>query len=145
MKHLILALALALVSPSLCEVQPGSGGEDKSDRLELAKVPEKDSGKAAGEVSAMVRAVTEKEMRKTVRDLVAFKSRTVGQPGNVQAASYLHDRLQRIPGLQVAPLVGPWKNVIATLPGTDAASGSLHIVGAHYDSCLLYTSPSPRD
>jgi hypothetical protein len=138
-----LLLALALMSPSLCEDQTGSGGEGKSDRSEPAKVAGKDSGLAAGEVSAMVRAVTEKEMRKTVRDLVAFKSRTVGQPGNLQAASYLHERLQRIPGLQLAPLVGPWKNVIATLPGTDAASGSLHIVGAHYDSAAELPDSAP--
>jgi hypothetical protein len=80
----------------------------------------------------MVRAIAEMEMCITVRDLVAFKSRTVGQPGDVQATSYLHDRLQRMPGLQVAPLAMPWRNVVATLPGTDPASRSLHIIGAHY-------------
>ena len=147
MKQLILTLALAFASPSLCEVVTGSDKEDKSDRLEPGKVPETDSGEAAKEVSIMVRAVTEKGVRKTVRDLVAFKSRTVGQSGNVQAASYLHDRLQRIPGLQVAPLVEPWKNVIATLPGTDTASRSLYIVGAHYDSVaeLPDTAPGAMD
>ena len=132
MKQLILALAL--LSPSLGEVHTSPEREDKSAKLEPAKVAGKDGGKTAEEVSVMVGAFAEKEMRMTVSDLVAFKSRTVGQPGNVQAASYLHDRLQRIPGLQVAPPAGPWKNVIATLPGTDATSRSLHIVGAHYDS-----------
>ena len=132
MKQLIPALAL--VSLSLGEVETGPAKEDKSAKVEPAGVTGKDSEKAADEVSAMVRAVAEKEMRMTVRDLVAFKSRSVGQAGNVQAASYLHDRLQGIPGLQVAPLAEPWKNVIATLPGTDIASRSLHIVGAHYDS-----------
>jgi Zn-dependent M28 family amino/carboxypeptidase len=68
------------------------------------------------------------------RELVAFKSRTVGQPGNKQAAAYLHERFKQIPGLHVAPLAGPWNNVIATLPGTDPASRELFIVGAHYDS-----------
>lgn len=82
----------------------------------------------------MIRAVAENELKTTVRELVAFKSRTVGQPGNKKAAAYLHERFKSIPGLQVAPLAGPWNNVIATLPGTDSTSRELFIVGAHYDS-----------
>lgn len=86
------------------------------------------------DMSAMLGSFSESAMRDTVRDLEAFRSRTVGQPGNLGAAKYLHARLARIQELQVAPLREPWNNVLATLPGTDSKSQQIYIVGAHDDS-----------
>ncbi|MCX6873485.1 MAG: M28 family metallopeptidase [Verrucomicrobia bacterium] len=141
MKPLLLVLVLAL--PSFGEIETDANQGGRPAKSEDVARTGKDGETAAGEISAIVRAVLEKELRGTVRDLVAFKSRSVGQPGNGQAAAYLHERLKRIPGLQVAPLVEPWKNVIATLPGTDATSRELFIVGAHYDSMAVPPELAP--
>jgi hypothetical protein len=134
MKPRILILALALMLPSSGETETDSNQSGTPAKPEVAAQTGNDGETADAEISAIVREMLEKELRGTVRDLVAFKSRVVGQPGNGQATAYLHERLKRIPGLQVAPLAEPWKNVIATLPGTDPASRELFIVGAHYDS-----------
>jgi hypothetical protein len=99
--------------------------------------------KPDADISAMLGSFSESAMRDTVRDLEAFRSRTVGQPGNPQAAKYLHGRLARIPELQVAPLRGPWNNVVATLPGTDSKSQEVYIVGAHYDSIAETPETAP--
>lgn len=132
MKPLILVLALML--PSFGEIETAANQAGTPAKPEDAAQTGKDGAPPTEEISAIVREMLEKELRGTVRDLVAFKSRVVGQPGNGQATAYLHERLKRIPGLQIAPLAEPWKNVIATLPGTDPASRELFIVGAHYDS-----------
>ena len=44
--------------------------------------------------------------------------------------------------LLIEPLKG--KNIYTILPAT-TKSDEFVIIGAHYDTCLLYTSPSPRD
>ena len=98
---------------------------------------------AAPDVGALVRAMSEPALRTSVGELVAFGSRAVGQPGNDQAAAYLHKRLSAITGLRVAPLAAPWNNVIATLPASDPASVETYIVGAHYDSIAQPPTAAP--
>lgn len=84
-------------------------------------------------VTKLVGMMSEAKLLATVRDLEALKSRTVGQPGNAEAATYLHGRFAKIPGLKVAYQDDKWRNVIATLPGSDPISTELYVVGAHYD------------
>ena len=54
--------------------------------------------------------------------------------GTRRPPSYLYTRLDAIPGLEVAYQSDRYRNVIASLPGKGAASDTVVIVGAHYDS-----------
>jgi hypothetical protein len=81
----------------------------------------------------MIQQVDEGEIYGTVFALQNFTSRHYWYPGNQQAAAYIHDRLSSIPGLDVE-YQGEVRNVIATLPGRDAGSDEIYLVGAHYDS-----------
>lgn len=85
-------------------------------------------------LATMAGQVNESELYRTTKDLQNFSTRQYPSPGNEQAARYLADRLSAIPGLQVTFQDSMKKNVLATLPGTEPAPGSLVIVGAHYDS-----------
>ncbi|RXE55589.1 peptidase M28 [Methanoculleus taiwanensis] len=93
------------------------------------------------DIAGMLEAVKESELETTVADLQSFETRVVGTDGNQEAAAYLYDRLSDIPGLDVSYQGGDLRNVVATLPGTDPASDSVVVVGAHYDS----TSSDPGD
>ena len=47
-------------------------------------------------VSAVLGKFSESSLRETVGKLAGFKSRALGQPGNVEAALYLHDRFRML-------------------------------------------------
>jgi Zn-dependent M28 family amino/carboxypeptidase len=66
----------------------------------------------------------------------------MGYFGNVEAASYLYNRLSNISGLSVE-YQGDYKNIVATLPGVDPTSNATYILGAHYDSFSSNLSDSP--
>lgn len=86
--------------------------------------------------------VNEKEMRKTVQDLVGFGDRSVGSQGNKDVAEYLYKRLSEF-GLTVVFQGGETRNVVALLKGTNAAPREVLMVGAHYDSAKM--SPGATD
>lgn len=84
----------------------------------------------------------EKELQKTVQELVAFGDRSVGTEGNKAAALYLQKKLAEF-GLEVALQGGELQNVVGLLKGTNAAPREVLIVGAHYDSAKK--SPGATD
>lgn len=85
-------------------------------------------------IADMVLKIDEGEIYSTIYDLQNFTSRYYGYSGNELASVYLFERMSSIPGLQVEYQGGAYRNVIATLPGTDDASTKLFVIGAHYDS-----------
>jgi Zn-dependent M28 family amino/carboxypeptidase len=85
-------------------------------------------------ISELLSQVSESQIYATAIDLQDFVTRVVGTQGNVDAATYLHNRFAAIPGLSIDYQGGNLRNVVATLPGTDGASNKVYIVGAHYDS-----------
>ncbi len=85
-------------------------------------------------IAGLLAEVNESGLAATVDDLQSFETRVVGTDGNREAATYLYDRLNDIPGLEVSYQGGDLRNIIATLPGTDPASDAVVVVGAHYDS-----------
>jgi hypothetical protein len=85
-------------------------------------------------IAEMIAAINESNLNTTTCDLQSFSTRASGKEGNAEAATYLYQRLDDIPGLEVAFQGGDLKNIIATLPGTDTTSDAVIIVGAHYDS-----------
>jgi Zn-dependent M28 family amino/carboxypeptidase len=85
-------------------------------------------------IADMLRQVDEAEIYDAVYALQNFTSRHYGQPGNVEASDYIYSQLSGIAGLSVEYQSGELRNVIATLPGLDAVSSTVYMVGAHYDS-----------
>jgi hypothetical protein len=82
----------------------------------------------------MISQVDAAGIYQTTYDLQNFSTREYPSPENRRAAEYLHDRLAAMPGLEVEYQSDKYRNVIATLPGEDAASDEIVLVGAHYDS-----------
>lgn len=87
-----------------------------------------------GVLREMIAQVDESEIYRTTADLQNFSTRQYPSPGNRRAAVYLYDRLDAIDGLEVRYQSDEYRNVIATLPGTDPDSDAIVVVGAHYDS-----------
>jgi hypothetical protein len=85
-------------------------------------------------ITEMIQQVEEKNIYNTASDLQNFTTRYVDTPGNQMAATYLHDRMENITGLTVEYQGGAFRNVVATLPGTDNAISTYCLIGAHYDS-----------
>jgi hypothetical protein len=85
---------------------------------------------------------SEKQLKKTVQELVAFGERNVGAEGNKAVALYLQKKLAEF-GLEVALQGGELQNVVGLLKGTNAAPREVLIVGAHYDSAKK--SPGATD
>lgn len=90
-------------------------------------------------IGELLSQVSESQIYATASDLQNFVTRVAGTQGNYDAATYLHDKFAAISGLTVIYQGGNERNVVATLPGTDASSDKVYIVGAHYDS----TSSTP--
>jgi Zn-dependent M28 family amino/carboxypeptidase len=86
--------------------------------------------------------VNEKEIRKTVQDLLEFGDRSVGSPGNKDVAAYLYNRLSGL-GVTAVFQGGEQRNVVALLKGTNSAPREVLMVGAHYDSAKK--SPGATD
>ena len=85
-------------------------------------------------VAEMIAQVNTTELHNTIYDLQSFVTRRYWTPGNLEAATYLYNRLSNIPGLNVEYQSSYYNNVIATLSGFNDASNAIYIVGAHYDS-----------
>jgi Zn-dependent M28 family amino/carboxypeptidase len=90
-------------------------------------------------IETLISQVSESEILKMATDLQNFVTRRVGYQGNTDAATFIFNKLSERSKLNVVYQGGSTRNVIATLPGTDAASHKVYIVGAHYDS----TSDTP--
>ncbi len=84
-------------------------------------------------IAGMISAMEEANIYSTIVDLQNIHTRLYGSTGNGQAQTYLYDKLSANPRLQVAYDGSKYKNIIATLPGTDPSAGIV-MVGAHYDS-----------
>ena len=84
-------------------------------------------------IAEMISKTSESEIYDTVYHLQNFTTRRYNSSGNLEAATYLYNRFRSISGLSVE-YQGSYKNIIATLYGTDTASNALYMVGAHYDS-----------
>jgi PKD repeat protein len=85
-------------------------------------------------IVAMCNEIDEAAIYQVTYDLQNFTTRKYPSTGNTRAATYIHDRLDAIPGLEVAYTEGEYRNIVATLPGKDTTADELVIVGAHYDS-----------
>lgn len=94
-------------------------------------------------IAEMILKIDESEIYNTVLKLQNFSTRVYGTQGNIDAGTYLFDRLSNIPGLDVEYQGGDLRNVIATLPGVDETSNAIYIVGAHYDSNSWNISNAP--
>ena len=92
------------------------------------------SGTPDPTIAAMLLQVNESGMYRTVEALQEIPTRAYGTPGNREAAGYLYERLSVYPNLSVEYQGGELGNIIATLPGQDQTTGTVIIVGAHYDS-----------
>lgn len=100
----------------------------------LVAAPAGATGEYNPAIAAMLPEVNESGLRDTTYDLQNFSTRVFGTDGNREAGEYLAARLDGIPGLEVEFQGGDLRNVIATLPGNNTASGEVVVVGAHYDS-----------
>jgi hypothetical protein len=94
-------------------------------------------------IAELLSQVQESEILATASDLQNFGTRELGYQGNVDAATYIHDRFAAIPGLSVTYHDVDMLNVIASLPGTDENSDKVYIVGAHYDSISSMPGVAP--
>jgi len=90
------------------------------------------------EIAALLAEIDEAELYGTVCDLQNFSTRAFGTDGNREAGEYLYRRLDEIPGLTVE-----FRNVVATLPGSDPDSDGVVVVGAHYDSTSFDPARAP--
>jgi PKD repeat protein len=86
------------------------------------------------EWQTMIAQIDGARLYQSTYDLQNFTTRVYPSSGNTEAAAYLYNRLDAIPGLEVEYQSDKYHNVIATLPGTGTASDTVVIVGAHYDS-----------
>jgi hypothetical protein len=94
-------------------------------------------------IETLISQVSESEILTTAPDLQNLVTRRVGYQGNVDAANYIYNKLSARPKLSVVYQGGSTRNVVATLPGTDAASDRVYIVGAHYDSTSSTPATAP--
>ncbi len=85
-------------------------------------------------IAEMIAAMNESNIYNTTDALQRIPTRLYGTAGNVEAANLLYTRLSSIPGIRVQYEDGSYKNIIATLPGTNTSSAEVVMVGAHYDS-----------
>ena len=88
----------------------------------------------------MIQKIDEGKIYNTVYSLQNFTTRKYGTTGNLNAGTYLYNRLGNISRLKVE-YQSTYRNVIATLNGTDSTSNAIYMVGAHYDS----TSSDPNN
>jgi len=93
-------------------------------------------------VAEMISQINKTEIYNTVNALQNLTTRAYGFSGNVEAGTYLYNRLSNITQLSVE-IQGNYSNIIATLPGVDITSNATYIVGAHYDSISSDPSYAP--
>ena len=91
-------------------------------------------------VAEMISKMSQTEIYNTAYTLQNFMTRFYGTSGNFEAGTYLYNRFSEISGLSVE-YQSNYRNIVATLPGTDLTSTATYIVGAHYDS----TSDNPEN
>lgn len=102
-----------------------------------------DKPKGVVSIAELLPQVTQSEIYATASDLQDFVTRKFGYASNVQAGTYLHDRLAALPNLEVEYQGGDYRNVVATLPGTGSDGDGVLIVGAHYDSTASDPAVAP--
>ena len=93
-------------------------------------------------VAEMISKMNTTEIYNTVYALQNLTTRIYGYSGNVEAATYLYNRLSNISGLSVE-YQSNYNNIVATLPGMDSTSNVNYVVGAHYDSISSNQSYAP--
>jgi hypothetical protein len=122
---IIVGIALSLVVPRFVWIPPA--------QTKVSSIPS-EWLEYDPHIDAMISQVDESEIYQTTYDLQNFSTRVYPSLGNRQAASYIYNRLENIPGLETEYHGGSYQNIIATLPGTNTSSDKVFIVGAHYDS-----------
>jgi hypothetical protein len=85
-------------------------------------------------IANMIQQIDENEIHNTTYTLQNFTSRHYGYTRNMEASTYLYNKLSNISGLDVEYQGGELRNVIATIPGRNTTSSIFYMVGAHYDS-----------
>jgi hypothetical protein len=93
-------------------------------------------------IAEMISQMSTTGIYNTVYTLQNFMTRRYGTSGNVDAATYIYNRLSNIPRLDVE-YQSDYKNVIATLSGVDETSNATYIVGSHFDSISSDPSYAP--
>jgi len=94
-------------------------------------------------IARMISKINEAEIYNNVYRLQNFTTRYYGYSGNIEASTWLYNKLSNISGLNVEYQGGEYRNVIATLPGLDPTSTTIYMVGAHYDSTSSDRSYAP--
>jgi len=94
-------------------------------------------------VTDMIAQINESEIYNIVYQLQNFSTRVYGYAGNVEAGTYLYEKLSNISKLNVEYHGVNLRNVIATLPGLDETSDTIYMVGAHYDSWSYDPNDAP--
>ena len=85
-------------------------------------------------IVAMIENMDGASIYTTTDILQRIPTRAYGMAGNEEASSYLYGELSGIQGLDVEYTDGSFKNIVGILPGIDASSEEIFMVGAHYDS-----------
>ena len=83
------------------------------------------------DIPDLLSMVNENNLVETVQHLQDMHTRRYGTGENIQAGTYLYNRLAAMQGLTVEYKGGEIRNIIATIPGT---TNTIFIIGAHYDS-----------
>lgn len=125
-----LFLIVATLAALLCLQGCGSSSPDENSPVPIP-------------INDLLLQVNESQIYATASDLQNFVTRVAGTQGNYAAATYLRDKFAAISGLIVVYQGGNERNVVATLPGTDASSDKVYIVGAHFDSASSTPDVAP--
>jgi hypothetical protein len=131
---LVIALLIACIAGPVTVASLPIGHEEAIDDGDMP---------VSNDLGRMLGQVSESEIFETVSDLQGYGTRVYPSEGNWVAATYLHDRFDAIPGLNVEYQDDTYRNVIATLPGTGDRSNEVVVVGAHYDSASTDPTRSP--
>jgi hypothetical protein len=94
-------------------------------------------------IVGMISKFSEAQIYHTAYDLQNFTTRRFGTASNTNAGTYLFNRLNAIPGLTVEYQSTTYKNIVATLPGSNPGSDAIYVVGAHYDSFSYTPGTAP--
>ena len=94
-------------------------------------------------IGAMIARIDGPALYQTTYDLQNFSTRRYPSEGNRRAATYIHDSLSSVPRLEVAYSGDDYRNVVATLGGTNGSLDESIVVGAHYDSTSFDPERAP--
>ena len=138
--HSVLRIAALFVAVLLTAISPAGGVSAGS--LSLSAEPAYNPA-----VAGMIATVDAAELYGSTRDLENISTRQHLTPGNGQAAADIFDRLSAVPGLEVEWSDGQYRNIVASLPGTNRSAQEIVVVGAHYDSTSVdpWRAPGATD